>query len=797
MTNNPAPERLSFTEADTRLEQALDASFEGHYDNVLLFDGDLVLEGDFSDAVAGIGSLDDVDLVVITGDLTVSGPIALYASLPGLYVGGTTRAETLEGGDCEIYIQDGTFTYLVYGDYNSGILETCTVETPWVINFDHDLRVDAPGARVVDNCGDDDEADFGSENIVESFVAEVVDPEYESIKVPEFLERLRAGLPVLRPGARTANDAALAYVARARADRVLHLDLSERKLKEFPAEVLRMPWLRTLVLDGNPIERLPDEIGTLTDLEVLSVRGCDLAELPASIGRLSRLRVLRIAHNTTYDFSTEPTHRPIRLPDTIGRLTALEELDVSELSSKPSDTDEALPDTTTFALPETAGNLIHLRRLVADQTNLVFPASMQGLASLEEISMAGQSWMYLKRFPEALTSFPNLRKLELKGNFFQEVPATLLRLTNLEELGLDNALGLVKTPLPDLSRLPRLRVLKLSGITHHAGVPVPPHELLRPVLANPLPALEELEIDRWGAADRGGRGPMTADVIAGIGAFQGLKRIDLSCNGLTELPDGFFTLPAVEQIDLRYNALSREVRRRVAAAYPGARIDFRDQRGVDSDSEREQATATGSLITQANALRGRGEWSAALAEYDKAIAQYTEGDADSAYGLLYAYYGKMWIHGKVGHGDEDTEQHRAQHRRDGVAVAETCMRLVPPVWQIFHFTDEGQFQREVVRYATNFLAWEIIHAEDPAPTPKDLADALRLIEKGVACADGDDHLYLHDTYARVLLALGRESDAWREVQRALAIDPAFAPLQDLRVDHRYQAWADRGVGTGD
>ncbi|MER5981490.1 hypothetical protein [Streptomyces sp. NPDC001787] len=201
MTHNPAPERLSFPEADTRLVSALSASFEGDYGKVLLFEGDLELEGGFLDAVARIGSLDGVDLVVITGDLTVSGPIALYGSLPGLYVGGTTRAETLEGGDCEIYIKGGSFTHLVYGDYNSGILETGTVKTPWVINYDHDLRVSAPGARLVDNYGNDDEADFNSENIVESFVAEVVDPEDESIDVPEFLERLRAGLPVLRPEA--------------------------------------------------------------------------------------------------------------------------------------------------------------------------------------------------------------------------------------------------------------------------------------------------------------------------------------------------------------------------------------------------------------------------------------------------------------------------------------------------------------------------------------------------------------------------------------------------------------------
>jgi hypothetical protein len=156
----------------------------------------------------------------------------------------------------------------------------------------------------------------------------------------------------------------------------------------------------------------------------------------------------------------------------------------------------------------------------------------------------------------------------------------------------------------------------------------------------------------------------------------------------------------------------------------------------------------------------------------------------------------MWIHGKVGYSNEGTEQHRAQHRRNGVSAAETCMQLVPPVWQSFHFTDEGQFHREVVRYATNFLAWETIPADDPAPTPEDLTGALRLIEQGVACADGGEHMYLHDTHARVLLALDREPEAWRVVQRALAIDPEFAPLQDLKHDPRYEAWTQSGGGTG-
>jgi hypothetical protein len=175
VTVSLAPEFLSFAKADRRLDGVLSASFEGDYRTVALFDGDLVVDGDFLEALARIAGLARVDIIAVSGHLTVAGPIALYEPTPGLYVGGDTRAETLEGGDAEIYIQDGTFTYLVYGHYNDGILETGTVATPWVINSDHDLRVEAPGAYLVDNFGDDADADFGGGNIVESFVADVVD----------------------------------------------------------------------------------------------------------------------------------------------------------------------------------------------------------------------------------------------------------------------------------------------------------------------------------------------------------------------------------------------------------------------------------------------------------------------------------------------------------------------------------------------------------------------------------------------------------------------------------------------
>ncbi|MEV4894759.1 hypothetical protein AB0K48_35775 [Nonomuraea sp. NPDC055795] len=57
---------------------------------------------------------------------------------------------------------------------------------------------------------------------------------------------------------------------------------------------------------------------------------------------------------------------------------------------------------------------------------------------------------------------------------------SLLRLTRLEDLDLGGSLSLVRDPLPDLGRLPALRVLGLSGWrTGHAPVREPAHIFLR------------------------------------------------------------------------------------------------------------------------------------------------------------------------------------------------------------------------------------------------------------------------------------------------------------------------------
>lgn len=779
---HPAPQRLSFEDADERLNDALSDVFDSdEYRSVLLFEGDVHLDGDILSAVDTAG----VDLIAVTGDLIVAGSVALYGRTPGLYVAGLTRAQALERGDADIHLTDGAFEYLVHERGVEGTLAVHgAVETPWVIvSGGFAVSFDAPGAYAVDDTGDVAvPVDFDRARVAASFVPEVLDADLGTIVIPAFLDRLRAGLPVLLAGARSTSEAAAASrIAAARAAREPELDLGYSGLRAFPAEVLGMPWLRRLVLDGNRIGRLPDEIDALADLEHLSVRSCGLAALPASVGKLAGLRVLRVADNWTPPFEADPDRQPVTLPESIGGLANLEELDVSRLSARPRGDTTEFPEPTPYPLPDTAGGLVRLRRLVADGTNLVLPPSMAGLAGVEEISLAGHGRARLHRVPDIVATFPNLARLTLNGNRLRGLPPALLALPSLVELDLDDALGHLDGPLPDLSGLRSLRMLKLSGGGAGAGRQ-PPHSVLRPLVEMDLPALEALEISYWGSSSDRSRPRMTAEVLAGIGRFRGLRRLDLSGNGLAELPEEVYALPALEWIDVRHNRLGRAARRRLCTQYPGAHVDFRYQ--VLFRVEREEAQSVTELAQQVRTLAEQRRRDEALDGCEQAFAQYRDG-LDIAGDLLFVHYVKLRMHmerrSASGSPDPDADL------RASVAAAETCLRLLSAaVDERIETRLLTDLEREALQYAANTIAWQAVTVDPPADRAE-LARALTLTN--AAMAQGGDHLHLADTHIRVLLATGHESQAWAALDRALAVDPTFGPLQNLRADPRYQVRA--------
>jgi Leucine-rich repeat (LRR) protein len=778
-------EVLEFDDANQRLEEALSDNFEGGYETVLFIDGDASFEGDFLEELEKICK-DDYELIAINGDLEVKGRLASYESTPGLYVSGHTSAETLEGGDCEIYLGEGRFDYFVFGYYNDGILETGSVETPWLINSNHDLRVSSDDATSIDNYGDDDDYDFGSENIAESFVAEVLsDDDPNEIDIEAFYTHLKEGKRVLKPGAMTAAQAALAEIERAFEEKRVRLDLRERKIKGFPERICQMHWLEELDLGQNELKVIPPEIGQLQKLEVLRLDRCGLAELPPEIGSLEKLRVLHLAANSIYDWDQEPSQVPIRLPETFGNLSSLEELDLSSLSTQLEQKDrQVLADMTPYRLPESAGQLKALRVLTADGTNLVFPESMYGLASLEEVSFYGGSWAYLKELPAGLTTMKNLRKLDLRGNFLREIPESITELSELEELGLSGALCLLERPVPDLSPLTKLRILRFNGSSSHTGVKRPKHEVLAPLFQMSLPALEELEIDRWGE-QKDIRPRLGADFIAKIGNFSGLRRIDLSFNGLESLPESFFGLKELEEVNLQYNALTKTRRKELAGAFPKTKLDLRNQRLPEGTTD-DDIEIMIDIVRQANKARDSKDFDRALKLYDEVLEQIDNGSIDSPYNQLYCLYGKAWVYSQRGYQMTGIAEEEVKASRElGVAASDKALSLVPTVW--FHFTDEGQFQREVVRFCGNFIAWELYDAAQGEDDPR-LQRALETIERSAECIDGSQHFYILDTQVRILLKMERSKEAYRIVHKVLLQNPDFKDFADLKVDSRYQAW---------
>lgn len=304
------------------------------------------------------------------------------------------------------------------------------------------------------------------------------------------------------------------------------IDLARRDLYYVPGEIFATTGLRRLSLAGNPLTTVPDRIGELSELTHLNLAVAQLRDLPTGIGRLRNLTELDISHNCLTG-----------LPAILGELEQL-----SVLSAR------ALRDE----------NVEVLTRL----------AALEQL-DLSELRPWARSVLAPIDFPHAITGLHRLKVLTLTGINLHELPAELLDLACLEHLDLTGSLGARLVDFPDLSRLPRLRVLRLSG-SGRSRTFLPESTADR--LWN-LTGLEELALARWGG-DRSRRAPCAALPDDAFTGMVHLRRLDLSGNGLSTLPESLFHLRHLDHLDLRYTKLDEPTRQRLRAALPATRIEI-------------------------------------------------------------------------------------------------------------------------------------------------------------------------------------------------------------------------------
>ncbi|XVF78473.1 hypothetical protein PTKIN_Ptkin14bG0136400 [Pterospermum kingtungense] len=229
-------------------------------------------------------------------------------------------------------------------------------------------------------------------------------------------------------------------------------------LERFPEIDGEMKCLVELYLDGTGIEELPPSFGRLSNLVLLNLKDCSkLGSLPSSIDGCKFLKSLNLSG----------CHKIETLPENLHKVEYLEELDLSETAIR-------MPPSFIFQFKKlkdlsfdgckgpplklqsnSPSDLFKvLQRGSMDSIALRLPP-LSGLSSLKVLKLSDCN-LSEGAIPGDICCLSSLRTLDLSGNNFMYLPATLGRLPKLRFLQLSDcrrlkALPDVKTSIKKLS----------------------------------------------------------------------------------------------------------------------------------------------------------------------------------------------------------------------------------------------------------------------------------------------------------------------------------------------------------
>ncbi|XP_078163618.1 plant intracellular Ras-group-related LRR protein 4-like [Carex rostrata] len=181
---------------------------------------------------------------------------------------------------------------------------------------------------------------------------------------------------------------------------------------------------------SNEIEWLPDSIGKLSALTSLDLSDNRLVALPITIGGLVSLQRLDLSSN-----------RLSVLHDSIGDLFNLLYLDLkgNQLRSLPLTIGKLvkleelnLSSNELVTLPDSIGNLIRLKKLIVEYNSLEeLPYTIGHCVTLTELKA---DYNRLRGLPEAIGKMENLEVLSIRYNNLKGLPTTMASLPKIKEI---------------------------------------------------------------------------------------------------------------------------------------------------------------------------------------------------------------------------------------------------------------------------------------------------------------------------------------------------------------------------
>ncbi|GLJ40867.1 hypothetical protein SUGI_0845420 [Cryptomeria japonica] len=306
----------------------------------------------------------------------------------------------------------------------------------------------------------------------------------------------------------------------------------------------------------DQLEWLPDSIGKLTSLVQLNLSENRIVILPSAIGGLTRLTKLDLHSNQLHS-----------LPDSIGELSSLTELDLrgNRLTKLPATIGNIstlvnldVSSNHLSSLPESIGQLTNLKILSIGNNEIEeLPYTIGQCTALVELRA---DFNNLKALPEAVGKLVSLEVLTLHYNRVKNLPTTLASLASLKELDVSfNELESVPESLCFATNLVKLNV-----------------------------------------------GRNFADLRSlprSIGNLEMLEELDISSNQIKVLPDSFALLKRlrvlhVEEIPLEYPPIHiAEKGAQAVVQYMSEEIAKREEKSQATKPKRKRASYFQCLIT--------------------------------------------------------------------------------------------------------------------------------------------------------------------------------------------------------